>query len=196
MKSKISPMWLAPLLAGLAFACQSDNTSSVSSAAPDSDGHKAITTEVLEPYSCGSIARMHTFGGVFLASQPTADDLSQAKMGGVKTVVNMRHEKELKFDEAAHVASLELNYLNPAWNGPDELTDTMFDEYREVLRTAPRPMLLHCGSANRVGAVWLPYRVLDDGLTVEAALAEAKTVGMRSPDYERKALDYIRRMQR
>ncbi len=117
-------------------------------------------------------------------------------MGGVQTVVNICHPKELSFDEAGHVASLGLNYLNPAWNGPDELTDEMFATYREILREGERPMLLHCGSANRVGAVWLPYRVLDEGIEVEAALAEAKTVGLRSPAYEQKALDYIRRMQR
>lgn len=181
---------------GLALAALAACASTEEHSAPAEEQHTAITTQALEPFECGTITRLHTMGGVFLASQPSAEDISQAKMGGVQTVVNMRHESEMKFDEAAHVASLGLNYLNPAWNGPDELTDEMFAQYREILRTAQRPMLLHCGSANRVGAVWLPYRVLDEGASVEEALAEAKTVGMRSPAYEEKALDYIRRMQR
>ena len=69
----------------------------------------------------------------------------------------------------------------------------VFDQAREQLKTAERPILLHCASANRVGAVWLPYRVLDGGLSWDHALAEAKTVGLKSPDYEAKAKDYIQR---
>jgi ubiquinone/menaquinone biosynthesis C-methylase UbiE len=53
--------------------------------------------------------------------------------------------------------------------------------------------MLHCGSANRVGAVWLTYRVLDQGVPIETAIEEAKTIGLRSPEYEAKARDYIHR---
>jgi hypothetical protein len=38
--------------------------------------------------------------------------------------------------------------------------------------------------------------VLDGGLAYEAALAEAKTVGLKLPAYEEKARDYIERMQK
>lgn len=157
--------------------------------------HKAITTEKLEPYECGTITRLHTYKGVFLASQPRPEDFEQAKMGGVKTVINMRHERENKeFNERELIASLGLAYLNPAWNGPDELTDGVLDDVRGLLKTAERPILLHCSSANRVGAVWLAYRVLDDGLSVDEALAESKIVGLKSPAYEQKVKDYIQRV--
>jgi uncharacterized protein (TIGR01244 family) len=156
--------------------------------------HTAITTEKLEPYECGAITRLHTLGGVFLASQPQAADLEQAKKGGVRTVINLRHADEnTDFDEAAKVAELGLNYISLPWNGPDELTDEIFDRSRELLNTAERPILLHCSSANRVGAVWLPWRVLDGGLSVDEAAAEAKVVGLKSPAYEEKARDYVRR---
>lgn len=156
--------------------------------------HKAITTETLEPYECGQITRLHTFQGVFLASQPAPEDFEQAKMGGVRTVINIRHPSEQgSFDEAAHVRGLGLNYENPAWNGPDELTDDIIEQQLELLRTAERPILFHCSSANRVGAIWLIYRALDGGLSNEQALAEAKVVGLTSPDYQRIALDYVNR---
>jgi hypothetical protein len=54
---------------------------------------------------------------------------------------------------------------------------------------------LHCGSSNRVGAVWLPWRVLDGGVEVEKAVAEAKPIGLKKAEYEEKALDYIKRNQ-
>ncbi|MEX2213299.1 MAG: protein tyrosine phosphatase family protein [Phycisphaeraceae bacterium] len=154
--------------------------------------HKAITTDKLEPYQCGDVAKLHTYKGVFLASQPSADDFAQAKKGGVKTVVNLRHESENKdFNEKQVVGDLGLAYHNVPWNGPNELTDAKFDEARKLLREAERPILMHCSSANRVGAMWLAYRVLDEGATVEEATAEAKTVGMMSPDFERIAKAYV-----
>ncbi len=199
---KLSLILGASLLCCFSIACKSDmqasdtQTEVQKAEVSGQEAHTAITTQGLEPYQCGSIQRLHTMQGVFLASQPSAEDLAQAKMGGVRTVINMRHDKELKFDERNVVEGLELGYQNPAWNGPDELTDEIFAQYRTLLDQAERPILLHCGSGNRVGAVWLPWRVLNGGATVEEALAEAKTIGMRSPDYERLALDYIRRMKK
>jgi uncharacterized protein (TIGR01244 family) len=154
----------------------------------------AATTETLEPYSCGSIQRLHALGGVFLASQPSAADFEQARQDGVRTVINLRHDQEQpEFDERAVVEGLGLAYVQLPWNGAEELTDGVYDRTRELLKTAERPILLHCGSANRVGAVWLPYRVLDGGLSFEEALAEARTIGLKTPEYEAKARDYVER---
>lgn len=156
--------------------------------------HKAITTDKLEPYECGTVTKLHNFKGVFLASQPSAADFEQAKKGGIRTVINLRHPSENKdFVEAEVIKGLGLAYHNPAWNGPEELSDQRLDEVRNLLKTAERPILLHCSSANRVGPMWLVYRVLDDGASVEQATAEAKIVGMKSPDYERLAKDYVAR---
>lgn len=178
------------------IACSASTT-----ADPKSDGssknekHVAIVTEKLEPYECGSITRLHTLGGVFLGSQPNTDDLKQAKESGVKTVINLRLADEVKeFDEKELVEQLGLEYFNPGFKTPDQLTDQIFDEVRSSLMTADKkPILLHCSSANRVGAVWLAHRVLDGGLSYEEALSEAKIVGLKLPAYEEKARSYIER---
>ena len=52
-------------------------------------------------------------------------------------------------------------------------------------------MFVHCGSASRVGAMWLVKRVLQDGWTVEKATEEAKLIGLRSEPLEKFALVYI-----
>lgn len=140
--------------------------------------------------------RLHTLNNIFLASQPSPADFEQAKNGGIRTVINLRHEDETKdFNERDVIKRLGLNYYNPAFSGPAELTDHIFDRTRELLRDAERPILLHCSSANRVGAIWLAYRVLDNGLSVDQALTEARTVGLKSPAYEQIARDYIKRMR-
>lgn len=158
------------------------------------DEHQAITTDKLEPFECGTITRLHTYKGVFLASQPSPADFEQAKEGGVKTVINLRHASEQPdFNEQAFIEGLDLGYYHVPWKSPDELTDAKFQEVRRLLREADRPILMHCSSANRVGAMWLAYRVLDEGATKQQAIEEAKIVGLRSPNFQAKALDYIKR---
>jgi uncharacterized protein (TIGR01244 family) len=156
--------------------------------------HKAVVTDKVEPYACGSITRMHTFGGVYLASQPQAADFAEAKHGGVRTVVNLRHAGETpELDEAKVVGDLGMHYVTLPWQGADELTDAVFDRAREIFAHQERPMLVHCSSANRVGAVWIPYRVLDGGLDLEAAVAEARTIGLKTAEFEQRARDYVAR---
>lgn len=150
--------------------------------------------EKLESYVCGSIPNMHELGGVFLASQPTLEDFEQAKACGVRTVINLRPAKEQPdLDERARVTGLGLAYVNLPFNGAAELTDEIFAGSRELLNTSERPILLHCASANRVGAVWIPWRVLDGGIALEQAVAEAKTIGLKTVEYEAKARDYVAR---
>ena len=182
------------VVAGAVACSKADTPAAMPKVDTPAAEHKAITTEKLEPFECGEITRLHTLGGVFLASQPKPEYFAQAKKGGVKTVINLRHAAEIKdFDEKQVVEAEGMIYLNLPFEGPAELTDAVFDKAREHLKSAVRPILLHCSSANRVGAVWLPYRVLDGGLSIEDALAEAKTVGLKSPDYEAKAREYIKK---
>jgi protein tyrosine phosphatase (PTP) superfamily phosphohydrolase (DUF442 family) len=45
---------------------------------------------------------------------------------------------------------------------------------------AAGPVLLHCGNANRVGAVWALVQIRQ-GKTLEAAEAEGRMVGLTNP---------------
>jgi protein tyrosine/serine phosphatase len=53
------------------------------------------------------------------------------------------------------------------------------------------PMLIHCGSANRVGAFWMIYRVVDQGWAEDKALDEAVKIGLTSPALKTFAHEYI-----
>jgi uncharacterized protein (TIGR01244 family) len=181
----------------LNFALLSLALSACQGAEPESQEHRPpMAAEALEPYECGTVTRLHTFEGIFLASQPSAADFEQASMGGIRTVINLRHDFEMPdMNEQEVVQGLGLNYVHVPWNGPDELTDEILDALRMELGQAERPILLHCASANRVGAVWLAHRMLDGGLSADEAKAEAKVVGLKSPAYEAKVLDYVARRE-
>ncbi len=53
-----------------------------------------------------------------------------------------------------------------------------------------RPMLVHCTSANRVGALLIPYLVLDKGNTPEEAVEMAPEVILKSDELKQVALRY------
>jgi uncharacterized protein (TIGR01244 family) len=157
-------------------------------------GHLPKSADRLEPYQCGTVQRLHTLDGVFLASQPAPEDFKHASEGGIKTVVSLRKDREIDWDEAGVVKELGMEYHSVPFKAPEELTDEVFDKARELLRDRNKhPLLLHCATANRVGAVWLAHRVLDGGLSYEEAHAEAGIVGLKLPAYEERAKDYIDR---
>ncbi len=76
--------------------------------------------------------------------------------------------------------------------GHEDIDDETFDRFRELIRDGGRrPVLVHCSSANRVGALLIPYLILDEGRTPEKAREIAAEVGLRSNRLERAAFRYV-----
>jgi uncharacterized protein (TIGR01244 family) len=130
---------------------------------------------------------------VATAGQPRADHFRRLADAGYKVVIDLRHPDEPRgFDEAAAVREAGLRYENIPVT-PPKLGDAEFDRFRTVLRDpANRPALVHCGSANRVGALLIPYFVLDEGRATDEALRLAQQVGLRSQELADVALRYTR----
>ena len=155
----------------------------------------SLFAQGLEPAFLGSTENVHRYGAIWLASQPAKEDLQIAGELGVLTVICLRKPEEIDWDEAEAVRALGLSYLNPAFQSPEELTDETLQAVRREL-SAGRPMLLHCGTANRVGALWLAYRALDGGLTYGEALCEAEAVGLKSAALRERVRSYIAEHER
>ena len=150
----------------------------------------------LQAQSLGSIRNLHTFGDIYFAGALTADDLKLLRDRGVKTIVNLRTAPEFDWDEAGEIERLGMRYVYTPFRSAEELTPAMFDRWMTVLREpTERPIMIHCASANRVGPVWYAYRVLEGGLSPEAALAEAKTIGLRNLEYIDAAKAYVEGQQ-
>ena len=133
---------------------------------------------------------------ILLAGQPSASDMQIAANIGVRTVVTLRHPQELTdWDEEETVTSAGMKFISIPFKPIEELTDEVFDEAREQFRSAEKLILVHCSSANRVAAVWIPYRVLDQGIPYEQALIEARAIGLRTEEYQLRAEEYIGRNQ-
>lgn len=154
-------------------------------------------TTRLPPSLSASLPNGHMpMDGIVTAGQPAASQLAALAAGGVSTVIDLRAPGEPRgFDEAETVQAAGMAYHNvPVVAGA--LTAREFDQVRDLLRAPARgPVLLHCASANRVGAVLLPYLVLDEHRSPDDALRIAHDVGLRSDELATTAFDYIRDRQ-
>jgi len=163
------------------------------------EGHEASARETPRlpaPTPGRTIVSLGSFRHQFDRAQPDAAAIAASKATGATAVIDFRKGSEDRgFDERATAEQLGLAYVNIPYQGDAELTDEVFAASRKAFASLDGPALLHCRSGNRVGAAWLPYRVLDGGLTWEAALAEAKAVGLKDAKLEAKAKDYITRNQ-
>lgn len=120
--------------------------------------------------------------------------LEGLKNDGFKAVINLRQASEPGAnipENSARAKALGLNYLHIPFNATAPEQKSVDDFLAAVADRANQPVYVHCGSANRVGAVWLVKRVLQDGWTIEKATEEAKLIGLRSAPLEKFALEYI-----
>ena len=140
----------------------------------------------------GETRNVHQCGKLSLAGQPQRGDLARIKARGIQRIVTLRQATELDWDQAAAVKEVGLELIKVPFRAPHTLTDDVFDKIRKLLReTATTPTLLHCGSADRVGAVWLAFRVLDQKVPLPTALVEARQIGLATMAYERRATAYV-----
>jgi len=129
----------------------------------------------------------------------TAAAMADLKKEGYVSVINLRLDSEAGADVAAArtaAQSAGLKYIPLPFNAaaPDAMVVDSF--LAAVADKTNQPVFIHCGSANRVGGVWLIKRVLQDGWPMERARTEADAIGLRDPKLVAFATEYIAAHQR
>jgi uncharacterized protein (TIGR01244 family) len=121
--------------------------------------------------------------GLAAAGQPTPEALRGLEGMGFRTVVNLRPEKEGPPDERAVVEAQGLRYVSiPVTADTFSLADV--EAIEKVLDDpAAAPVLLHCGSSNRVGGAWAVIQARK-GKSLEEAEAAGRAAGLHSPQME------------
>jgi uncharacterized protein (TIGR01244 family) len=130
---------------------------------------------------------------VATGGQPTDAAFGKLAANGYRAVLNLRtggegidlkHEQEVIEKAGMRYVSIPVVSSAPKPEQVDEFIKAVKDK-------ANQPMLIHCGSANRVGAFWMIYRVVDQGWPEDKALDEAIKIGLTSPGLKAFAHDYI-----
>ena len=124
------------------------------------------------------------------AGQPTDEALEAVQRAGFKAVLNLRTEQEGSLDEKPKVEALGMEYFNIPI-GREGFSPEIVSKFRDILaESANRPILIHCASSNRVGAMWYIHQVLENGESESSALEEAKKsrLALRNPRRTRQRL--------
>ena len=106
------------------------------------------------------------------------------KKEGFVSVINLRLASEPGADVDAGRAAAQaagLKYIHLPFNVamPDSKVVDSF--LGAVADKSNQPVFIHCGSANRVGGMWMIKRVLQDGWAMDRAKTEAEAIGLEQP---------------
>ena len=119
--------------------------------------------------------------GVLFGGQPTAEQLEALAASGFKTVLDLRGVAEDRgFDEAAVARNAGLTYLPVPVTGETLGKVETFDDFIRHFTEAEKPLLVHCGSGGRVGALYYAWLVASEGMPRDQALEKAKGSGHAS----------------
>jgi uncharacterized protein (TIGR01244 family) len=119
--------------------------------------------------------------GVLAGGQPTAEQLRKAAAADYRTVIDIRlpGEDGALDGEAALVESLGMRYVHIPVAGGDDLTlENVTRLDAELDRDGAGPILFHCASGNRVGALLALRAAWLEGVEPEEALALGKEAGL------------------
>lgn len=135
----------------------------------------AVKVDLARVVAAGSVRPVD---GITSSGQPDAAALEVFRDSGYTAVIDLRGEGEDRgFDEKATVEALGMNYAAlPIASAGDIDFDTA-KRLDALIREQQGPVLLHCGSGNRVGAMLALIESLE-GADTEAAIARGKQAGL------------------
>jgi uncharacterized protein (TIGR01244 family) len=161
------------LLTALALplvGCDSDGGPSAAAGAPDLSQVDLPNKQTPQP-------------GVVTGGQPSEEQLEGASKAGVKVVVNLRGADEPKVAETGEAARrFGMEYIHiPLSKGAANLglNEENARALAEVLGGAvEQPVLVHCGSGNRVGALFSLKAFYVDGKSADESLQAGLDAGL------------------
>ena len=126
------------------------------------------------------------------ATDPAA--MTGLRKEGYVSVINLRLATEEGANVDAGRAAAQaagLKYIHLPFNAASPDPKVVDNFLAAVADRSNQPVFIHCGSANRVGGVWMIKRVLQDKWTLDKARVEAEAIGLSNPALLAFATEYI-----
>ena len=123
--------------------------------------------------------------GMFIGPQPTEADLRQAKLQGIKTVIDFRMPSETPIPNAELVVRSGLEYVNIPVNKASPSTDQV-DELDRVMLEKDGPFLIHCATGARAAMLLVLSKAKQNHWTAQRAFDEARAMGFdleKTPEF-------------
>ncbi len=126
------------------------------------------------------IEDLQPIDGITSSGQPNASAFEIVAKSGYVAVIDMRGPGENRgLDEKAVVEELGLEYIEFPLVGREAISFENAQQLDKLLTVIDGPVLLHCGSGNRVGAI-LALRHSLQGADDEHAMLYGKSAGLTS----------------
>lgn len=117
---------------------------------------------------------------LFTSGQPAPSQWDAIRERGVTTVINLLPDAEMDGrDEGREVLSAGMAYRQVPIAGAAGVTEANAAQVKALIDEAPGPVLLHCSTGNRAGAM-LAVIAARGGTPVEEALELGRQAGMTS----------------
>lgn len=135
-------------------------------------------SQAVDAQNQNAVAGIENFGKVndnyYRGSQPIADDFSELKKLGIKTVIDLRKDNLKDSENLARAAGLQ--YINIPLTTKRAATNDQAEYFlRLVNDQANWPVFVHCkGGRHRTGEMTAIYRITHDGWTAQQAYEEMK----------------------
>lgn len=129
---------------------------------------------------------------------PAGDAIAKAADEGFKSIVNLRtpdEKQELGPDAEGRIVEEQgLSYLHHPVSG-DNLSDQVVDRFREKVEDMPGPVLVHCASGKRSGALVMMHLAIEQGLSGQQVIDKAAEMGFEcdTPQLESFVRNYVDR---
>ena len=128
--------------------------------------------------------------GMLTGGQPTPEQLERAAAAGYRTIINLRTDAEEGFDwEEAAVAELGMRYVMIPVAGAAGLTRENVERLGGALSDPEAaPVMIHCKSGNRVGALLALKAAWIDGASGDEAIQLGLDAGLTRLESKTRAL--------
>lgn len=118
--------------------------------------------------------------GITTSGQPDETSLQSLAQAGFVTIIDLRAvDEDRGFDEKSAVEGLGMNYISLPISGADAINFENASLLDETLSGIDGPVLVHCASSNRVGAL-LSLREKMHGASADEALRLGTEAGLSS----------------
>lgn len=120
--------------------------------------------------------------GLIRGGQPSLEGLRQLQLAGVKTIINLRYEKERLSNEEQMVKQLGMQYVSLPMNGLIEPSPAAIVQFLRIVRNpANQPVFVHClHGQDRTGAMIGIYHIDVDGWDAATAYTDMLKNGFHS----------------
>lgn len=137
-----------------------------------------VAVAVVQAQETGIPNRAEPLDRITTGGQPSAEALAAIAEQGFTAVIDLRSAAEDRgFDEASTVEGLGMSYISLPVSGAGGVSYENANALDRILADIDGPVLLHCSSSNRVGAL-LALRAKLKGADEEEALALGVDAGL------------------